>query len=224
MTEFPLSFYESLGLVGAMLYIVAYALLQYRRNFARTYAYTIINLVATLFLLTSLSEKWNIAAFVGNVFWFLISLYGLHRCYKYTRKHRARGTRSVDLIQASAVIFTKGGKVLIAQRPKHKKIMPDYWEFPGGKLEEDETPEGCAIRECEEELGVKPQSLRSLTFISHSRDYGHVVVYLYLCDEWEGEPVGKEGQAIQWLTPDELENVDLLPANIPIIPLVRDSI
>ena len=127
----------------------------------------------------------------------------------------------MKLVHAAACILVNtSGEILIAQRPKHKQIMPDYWEFPGGELEEGETPEGALCREIEEELGVTIQDNQPFTFISETRKDYHVIVYLYLCHAWNGEVKGKEDQAIAWVRPDALSQWKLLPANIPLIPLL----
>ena len=86
-------------------------------------------------------------------------------------------------------------KVLIAQRPKNK-FMQGFWEYPEGKLEVNELPDECIIREVKEELGVDISNscFSPLTFTTF--DYGEfsVIIFLYLCREWEGFIKGKENQ------------------------------
>ena len=135
----------------------------------------------------------------------------------------------MEILHASAVILINQQYVLIADRPADKPIMPGYWEFPGGKLHKNETPEQCLLREAKEELGITLLHPKPFTFISETRrpkedtPY-HVIVYIYQCYHWQGTPSGKEGQQLVWTTLDELTNYPLLPANIPLIPLIRKII
>jgi 8-oxo-dGTP diphosphatase len=128
--------------------------------------------------------------------------------------------------RAAAVILINDRKeILIAQR-RADQIYPHYWEFPGGKLEHGETPEQAAIREAQEELGAIPTSLTPITFISESRSPDdaapyHIIVYLFGCTQWQGIATGTEGQNIAWVNPAELATYNLLPANIPLIPIIQ---
>jgi len=131
----------------------------------------------------------------------------------------------IKTVYAAAVaLVDKDKRVLIATRPAHKEIMPGYWEFPGGKLNEDETPEQCIKREAEEELGIKLGCFAPLTFISENRGDYHIVVYLYICREWDGIAQGIEGQEVKWVRPLDMNNYNILPANKPLIPMLRDFI
>ncbi len=134
---------------------------------------------------------------------------------------------------ASVVLINEKGEVLLATRPPGK-IMPGYAEFPGGKLEAGETPEQAAIREVKEELGVVPRALLPLTFLEETREANpaegvheampealHVLVYLYACTQWEGEPRALEGQEIQWVALDRLDAHKLLPANRAALPRIQ---
>lgn len=132
----------------------------------------------------------------------------------------------VKTTHAAAIILVDANKrVLIAER-QAEQIYPGYWEFPGGKLEKGETPESCICREVQEEVGVTPTAITPLTFISETREPEdseacHVIVYIYLCRQWEDQVHSAEGQKITWVTPEKLEDYKLLPANIPLIPLLR---
>ena len=115
------------------------------------------------------------------------------------------------------------GRVLIAQRPEGK-AMAGLWEFPGGKLEQGETPEACLIRELREELGIitKPACLAPLTFASHAYDDFHLFMPLYICRKYEGFPRGLENQAIKWVKPKQLRDYPMPPADEPLIPALID--
>ena len=121
---------------------------------------------------------------------------------------------------AASILVDDAGRVLIAERPAHKPIMPGYWEFPGGKLEDGETPEEALRREAQEELGIHLQELEPFTFISETRETYHVIVYLFICRNWTGTLIAKEGQEIVWENPEKLDQWKLLPANIPLLPML----
>lgn len=128
-------------------------------------------------------------------------------------------------VYAAAVALVDADKrVLMTERPAHKKIMPGYWEFPGGKLYKNESPEDCVKREAEEELGIKLGCFTPLTFISENRGDYHIIVYLYICREWDGIAQGAEGQKLKWLRPLDMRNYKILPANEPLIPTLRDFV
>ncbi len=128
----------------------------------------------------------------------------------------------MDIVYASAVVLydQQQHKVLIAKRPEDK-IMPGYWEFPGGKVDEGELPEDALKREGLEELGVSLERFSPLSFISECRETYHVVVYVFVCAAWQGEPEGKEGQEIKWIEPKEVKACHMLPSNKPLFPYVE---
>ena len=128
------------------------------------------------------------------------------------------------LVSAVALI-DRDGRVLIAQRPEGKS-MAGLWEFPGGKVEPGETPEAALIRELHEELGIGTwqSCLAPLTFASHGYDNFHLLMPLYACRKWEGIPVSKENQALKWVLPKDLRNIPMPPADLPLIPILRDWI
>jgi len=81
--------HDVLGLVGVVMGVTAYARVQWQRDFAKTVAYSLLNLVGSSLLIVSILHKWNVAAFVSNFSWVIISLYGLYRCLKYRRREQA---------------------------------------------------------------------------------------------------------------------------------------
>jgi 8-oxo-dGTP diphosphatase len=128
----------------------------------------------------------------------------------------------VLLVVAVALIDTDG-RVLLAQRPAGKSLA-GLWEFPGGKVELGETPEAALIRELSEELGIETKSscLAPLTFASHSYDDFHLLMPLFACRRWQGIPTPREGQNLAWARAQELRNYEMPPADIPLIPILRD--
>ncbi len=126
------------------------------------------------------------------------------------------------LVSAVALI-DRDGRVLLAQRPEGK-AMAGLWEFPGGKVEPGETPEHALIRELHEELGIDTweSCLAPLTFASHSYADFHLLMPLFACRKWQGNPHPKEGQALKWVAVRNLRDYPMPPADLPLIPILRD--
>jgi len=126
------------------------------------------------------------------------------------------------LLVAACALVDADGRVLIAQRPEGK-TMAGLWEFPGGKVEDGESPEETLIRELREELGIetKEACLAPLTFASHDYQDFHLVMPLFVCRRWQGLAKGREGQALKWVRPAELRQYPMPPADAPLIaPLI----
>ena len=132
-----------------------------------------------------------------------------------------QGTKIV--LVAACALIDRDSRVLIAQRPAGKS-MAGLWEFPGGKVEEGETPEACLIRELQEELGIDTweSCLAPIGFASHSYDEFHLLMPLFVCRKWKGTPMSKEGQALKWVSPTRLGDYDMPPADIPLVAQLRD--
>ena len=130
--------------------------------------------------------------------------------------------RPVVLVSAVALI-DPDGRVLMAQRPEGK-AMAGLWEFPGGKVEPGETPEAALIRELEEELGIDTweSCLAPLTFASHRYEGFHLLMPLFACRKWRGQPRAREGQALRWVRPAELRDLPMPAADLPLVPILRD--
>jgi 8-oxo-dGTP diphosphatase len=128
----------------------------------------------------------------------------------------------IVLVSAVALIDPEG-RVLLAQRPPGKS-MEGLWEFPGGKVEDGETPEAALIRELHEELGIETWAscLAPLTFASHAYPAFHLLMPLFACRKWGGIVSAKEGQTLAWVRPDRLRDYPMPPADIPLIPILRD--
>ena len=126
------------------------------------------------------------------------------------------------LVSAVALIDVDG-RILLTQRPEGKS-MAGLWEFPGGKVEPGETPEHALIRELQEELGIDTWAscLAPLTFASHSYAEFHLLMPLFACRKWQGIPQGREGQALKWVRAGDLKSYPMPPADIPLIPILRD--
>lgn len=127
------------------------------------------------------------------------------------------------VLVAACALIDKDSRVLIAQRPVGKS-MAGLWEFPGGKMEEGETPEACLIRELHEELGIDTweSCLAPIGFASHAYDDFHLLMPLFVCRKWQGTPQSKEGQALKWVSAQRLGDYDMPPADIPLVAQLRD--
>ncbi len=130
--------------------------------------------------------------------------------------------KPVVLVVAVALV-DNDGRVLLAQRPEGKKLA-GMWEFPGGKVEPNETPEAALLRELREELGldISAACLAPFAFASHSYDDFHLLMPLYVCRRWVGQPQGREGQALKWLRPVQMKDVPMPPADLPLVAMLRD--
>ncbi|WP_135450547.1 MULTISPECIES: 8-oxo-dGTP diphosphatase MutT [Tabrizicola] len=131
-------------------------------------------------------------------------------------------TGRIILVSAVALI-DPDGRVLLAQRPEGKS-MAGLWEFPGGKVEPGETPEQALIRELKEELDIDTWAscLAPLTFASHSYPDFHLLMPLFACRRWQGTVRATEGQNLAWVKPNALRDYPMPPADLPLIPILRD--
>jgi len=130
----------------------------------------------------------------------------------------------VKTVLVSAVaLIDADGRVLLAQRPEDKS-MAGLWEFPGGKVEPGETPEAALIRELNEELGIDTwqSCLAPLTFASHAYPDFHLLMPLFACRRWQGIASPREGQNLAWVRPAALRDYPMPPADLPLIPVLRD--
>lgn len=102
--------------------------------------------------------------------------------------------------------------------------MAGLWEFPGGKVGPDETPEAAIIRELHEELGIdtRQSCLAPFTFASHAYEDFFLLMPLYIIRTWHGTPAAREGQALKWVRPLKLADYPMPPADVPLVALLRD--
>ncbi len=127
------------------------------------------------------------------------------------------------LLVAAAALVDVDGRVLVQQRPEGK-AMAGLWEFPGGKVEGDESLEQTLIRELKEELDIDVTAacLAPFTFASHAYDDFRLLMPLFVCRVWEGTPKSVEGQALQWLRTMRMGDLAMPPADRPLVAMLRD--
>ncbi|MCH4090290.1 8-oxo-dGTP diphosphatase MutT [Acetobacter sp.] len=139
-----------------------------------------------------------------------------------TSPQEAAEPRRLVLVVAAALIDASN-RILLARRPEGKTLA-GLWEFPGGKMEPGEAPETSLIRELREELGIDASTacLAPFTFVSHSYEKFDLLMPIYLCRQWQGQPEGREGQKLAWVEARDLDQYPMPPADIPVIPFLRD--
>ena len=119
-------------------------------------------------------------------------------------------------VDVAVGVITKAQKVLVGQRLVQDRYY-QKWEFPGGKLDSGERPIDALSRELKEELGIKVCSVRPLITLEHDYPDRLVRLFVYVVDEFLGEPKGAEGQAVKWVYPAECHQLDFLAANTAIV-------
>ena len=114
------------------------------------------------------------------------------------------------------IIRNAAGEIYITQRAADAH-MANKWEFPGGKIEADESAEQAVIRELQEEVGIAVRSLQQFDKLEYQFPDRHITLWFWLIDGWDGEPWGKEGQPGRWVAQQNLVVDEFPPANAPII-------
>ncbi|MGC1182843.1 8-oxo-dGTP diphosphatase MutT [Legionella sp.] len=121
---------------------------------------------------------------------------------------------------AVAVIVDTQQRILITQRPLHAP-HGGCWEFPGGKLEDNELPEQALIREVREEVGLEVLSYQFLGEVNHQYSDNSVQLFIFCVSQFSGSPLCIEGQlAMKWVSQKELNPADFPKANREVIALI----
>lgn len=127
------------------------------------------------------------------------------------------------IIHVVGAVITKDENVLAARRGPGKP-MAGFWEFPGGKIEPDESPKGALARELREELLCSATIGDFITTTEYDYDFGTVVLSTYFCTLANETPQLTEHDEIRWLPAVELEELDWAPADIPTVKLVASAL
>ena len=120
------------------------------------------------------------------------------------------------LIIAIGILRNAKDEVLLGKRMKGKSLK-GYWEFPGGKIEPNETPEEALLREFHEELGIEIGNCKKMKPISYQYDQYDVLLIPFKIIDYVGNPAGLEGQELIWCTTDQLKEIEILPADRPLV-------
>lgn len=128
-------------------------------------------------------------------------------------------------IKVVGAIIIENGKILCAQRG-NEKALPNLWEFPGGKIEADETPQEALSREIAEELmievEVQPDVFKETIY---DYDFGRVHLTTFICYLKKGRPRLTEHHQVRWIAPKYLNLVDWAPADIPAVEkLIKEGV
>lgn len=119
---------------------------------------------------------------------------------------------------AAVALIDREGLILLQKRPLSGS-MPGLWEFPGGKVEQGETPEEALSRELREELGigVEPSAFAPLAFASAPLGEKHLILLLYACHSWTGDPQALYASDLQWVRATDMRSLAMPPADVPLV-------
>ena len=125
-------------------------------------------------------------------------------------------------IRVVAAIIIENGKVFATQRGYGE--FKDGWEFPGGKIEPNETPEEAIVREIKEELDTEVEVVELLDTVEYDYPNFHLSMDCFICKIKSGDLVLKEHEAAKWLTKETLGSVEWLPADLELIPQIEQRL
>lgn len=125
-------------------------------------------------------------------------------------------------VKVAAAIILQGDKIFATQRGYG--AFKDGWEFPGGKIEEGETPRQALVREIREELDTEIEVGELFDTVEYDYPTFHLSMNCFLCTVKSGNLVLKEHEAARWLTRETLDSVDWLPADIALIKKLKEAI
>lgn len=124
-------------------------------------------------------------------------------------------------IKVAAAIIIHDNQIFATQRGYGE--FKDGWEFPGGKIEEGETPQEALVREIKEELDTEIEVKDFLKTVEYDYPEFHLSMDCFFCTIKSGELVLKEHEAAKWLTVETLDSVDWLPADEEVIRKIKNT-
>lgn len=127
-------------------------------------------------------------------------------------------------VQVAIAIISDAARqrVLICRRP-HDTVLPNLWEFPGGKCHDHEALAACAVREAREEVGIEIVVRRALTSIRHSYPHALVDLHPFICQHVTGTPRALAVQEWRWVNPGALASYEFPAANRDLLVLVASQ-
>lgn len=123
-------------------------------------------------------------------------------------------------VEVAAAIIKSNNKIFATQRGYGE--FKDGWEFPGGKIEKEETPREALVREIKEELETVITVGELIDTVEYDYPAFHLTMYCFLCEVASGDLTLKEHEASRWLTEDQLRSVDWLPADLELIDKIEE--
>lgn len=137
---------------------------------------------------------------------------------------------SPTFVPVVAVALVRADGCTLMQKRREDRAHGGLWEFPGGKIEPGESPEGAAVREIAEELGIEiaAEALEPVSFASDPAQppaprAPHVIL-LYRCRAWAGEPAALDADEIAWVAPERLPDLAMPPLDVPLAAALKKSI
>ncbi len=126
-------------------------------------------------------------------------------------------------IVVSIALINASNEILLSKRP-HNKHLSGFWEFPGGKVENGETPENALVREIKEELNIEinDKCIAPLSFSEFDYKEFQLLLLLYVCRRWEGRPMSMENNELKWVKPNMLRKYKMPPADDSLIYCIQD--
>ena len=131
--------------------------------------------------------------------------------------------RIIHWKNVSTALIIQNRRILICKR-QPPCPFEGFWEFPGGKVEPNETTDQALTRELFEEIDIRPLRSKQVLTIRHSYPHTHVQLNIFLVPHFSGTPIGKEGQTVQWIRFEKLKDYKILPANKLIIDYLNQPI
>lgn len=119
------------------------------------------------------------------------------------------------------IIRSHDGQIFITQRGESSHLA-GFWEFPGGKVEPNETPFQTLQREIAEEIDIHIHQAKYLKTVQHQYSDRFITIHAYLVEEWDGQPFAAEGQISRWVDEEELNADEFPDANRPIIEMLKN--
>lgn len=129
------------------------------------------------------------------------------------------------LIVSAAALVNADGLVLVQRRPDGG-AHAGLWEFPGGKIDNGESPEEALVRELREELGIDVETadIAPVGFVSQAWGARQLLLLLFVCRKWHGHPEALHATALRWLRPAEFHALAMPPADLPLIGILEATL
>ena len=129
--------------------------------------------------------------------------------------------KKIPVIAVSIAVILDQDRLLIPKRPS-KGHLAGMWEFPGGKIENGESPERAVMRECREELNINIKTIKKLKMVSHTYSHFKIKLNVFLCSIKSGQTKSVNQQPIKWITMDNIEKYPFPGANHKFFPELKE--